>query len=221
MSGFRVRLRRTLIRMFLIVIKRFIFLFYDKKYFQGRWFDDQLTGWRWALAGLVHQKIFGFNRNVKWPVTPHSRVLHSYNVLFEPDNLDNFQSPGCYIQASMDAKIHIGKGTYIAPNVGLITSNHDVYDLDKKLPGKDIKLGQRCWIGMNSVILPGVVLGEGTIVAAGSVVTKSFEEGHVVIGGIPAKVIKYLDKINEVGGGKHDCDFGLRYGQSRIHPEYD
>ena len=45
---------------------------------------------------------------------------------------------------------------------------------------------------MNSVILPGVVLGDHTIVGAGSVVTRSFEEGHCVIAGVPARKIKEL-----------------------------
>ena len=57
-----------------------------------------------------------------------------------------------------------------------------------------IIIGQGCWIGMNSVILPGVVLGEKTIVGAGSVVTKSFLEGYCVIAGNPAKKIKDLNK---------------------------
>jgi acetyltransferase-like isoleucine patch superfamily enzyme len=60
------------------------------------------------------------------------------------------------------------------------------------LPGKDIHLGEKCWIGMNAVILPGVVLGPGTVVGAGAVVTKSFPEGHVVLAGIPAKAVKIL-----------------------------
>ena len=47
---------------------------------------------------------------------------------------------------------------------------------------------------MNSVILPGVVLGDHTVVGAGSIVTKSFEDGYCVIAGNPAKVIRTLDK---------------------------
>jgi len=50
-------------------------------------------------------------------------------------------------------------------------------------------LGERCWIGMNSIILPGVRLGDGTIVGAGSVVTHSFPGGQVMIAGNPAKII--------------------------------
>lgn len=45
---------------------------------------------------------------------------------------------------------------------------------------------------MNAIVLPGVVLGKGTIVGAGSVVTKSFEEGNCVIAGNPANIIKRL-----------------------------
>ena len=46
---------------------------------------------------------------------------------------------------------------------------------------------------MNSVILPGVTLGEHTVVGAGSVVTKSFPDGHCVIAGNPAIIIRSLD----------------------------
>ena len=57
-----------------------------------------------------------------------------------------------------------------------------------------VKICDYSWAGMNSVILPGVKLGTRTIVAAGSVVTKSFPEGYCVIAGSPAKIIRYLDK---------------------------
>ena len=50
---------------------------------------------------------------------------------------------------------------------------------------------------MNSVILPGVTLGPGTVVGAGSVVTHSFPEGHCVIAGVPAKLIRNLQNEKE------------------------
>lgn len=146
-------------------------------------------GWEWVLPDFWGRLLFNKNRGIKWPVSPESRVGN--NIIFDVDGLDNFQSPGCYYQ-TWDAKIVIGRGTYIAQGVGIITSNHDVYDLEKRSKVADVVIGERCWIGMNSVILPGVYLGEGTIVGAGSVVTKSFEEGHCVIGGTPARVIKKL-----------------------------
>ncbi len=88
--------------------------------------------------------------------------------------------------------IYIGKGTYIAMNVGIITANHSLNNLDEHDIAKNVVIGKRCWIGMNSVILPGVVLGENTIVGAGSIVTKSFSQGHCVICGNPARKIKEI-----------------------------
>lgn len=92
----------------------------------------------------------------------------------------------------LQEKFTSGGGTFVGPNAGLITSNHDFSDLDNHYPAKDIYLGEKCWIGMNSVILPGVRLGNNTIVGAGSVVTKSFEEGNCIIAGNPAKIIKRI-----------------------------
>lgn len=117
-------------------------------------------------------------------------MIYPENIDFHPDDLNNFQSFGIYYQAI--GRITIGKGSYIAPNVGLITANHDITNLDLHTEPKPIVLGEKCWIGMNSVVLPGVILGDHTIVGAGSVVTKSFPEGNCVIAGNPAKIIKEI-----------------------------
>lgn len=180
-------------------IKKFVaqcvgYIFYDPQYLSGKEFSSYkyTNGWRWVMECFFVQKIIGYQRHIPFPVSFRSQFMNWEHFLFDIDDLENFQKVGCYFQAASDAYIRIGKGTKIAANVGLITSNHDVTDLSKHMPGKDVNIGENCWIGMNSTILPGVTLGNGTIVGAGSVVTKSFQEGHCVIAGNPAKIIKEI-----------------------------
>lgn len=137
------------------------------------------------------QKIFGFNRHVYWPVHHSSLISNPKNVYCGIETCPGFM-PGCYIQAL--GKIYIGDYTQISANVGIITANHDVYENKKHDNAKNVRIGKYSWIGMNSVILPGVELGDYTIVGAGSVVTKSFNEGYLVIAGNPARIIKRLDR---------------------------
>ena len=178
------------------VLRFFFSLVYDRKYVKGYYFDVKRMGFYWCFRSLAN-RLIGDNRKISWPVHPRTIVSNGKNVIFSVDDLHVFQTPGCYWQAH-DAKIYVGRGCYVAPNVGIITTNHDVFDVSKHVKGKDIILGDKCWIGMNSVVLPGVELGENTIVAAGAVVSHSFPEGHCVIGGVPAKKIKDLhDEVRE------------------------
>lgn len=186
-------MKKPLRRLFIAVMKVIAPLFFDRQYLRGRHFEGTSRGWTWAFRSIWWQKILGFNRRVPWPVHPFNRISLPQNIMFHPDDLNNFQTFGCYFQATAGGKIVLGKGTYIAPNVGFITANHDPCDPDRHLPPADVILGERCWIGMNSVILPGVTLGPHTVVAAGAVVTRSFPEGGCVLGGVPAQVIKVLD----------------------------
>ncbi len=178
----------------------FALFYYKRKYLKGKWFTGRLgglcaPGWEWAAKNGAAKMLLGVHSGVRFPASPNIRIVLPENIEFHPDDLNNFQTTGNYFQAI--GKITIGRGTYIAPNVGLITANHDPADLDAHLEPKPIVLGEKCWIGMNSVILPGVTLGDGTVVGAGAVVTKSFPEGHCVIAGNPAKKLRDLPQKNE------------------------
>jgi acetyltransferase-like isoleucine patch superfamily enzyme len=177
----------------LLVLKIIGPRFFDKKFLVGRHFEGSNSGWTFVLRGLFWQKVMRINSKIPFPVNRNIVISNHENIEFHPDDLNNFQVFGVYYQ-NFDAKIIMGRGTYIAPNVGIITANHDIKDPDKHVEGKDVVIGEKCWIGMNSVVLPGVTLGDNTVVAAGSVVTKSFEDGYVVLAGVPAKIIKVIDK---------------------------
>ena len=90
----------------------------------------------------------------------------------------------------------IGKDTIIGQYFSAHPENHNFMDMSKliRLQGVNragIKIGNNCWIGSKVTILDGVVLGNNCVVAAGAVVTRSFA-GNVMVGGIPAKIIRDL-----------------------------
>lgn len=87
--------------------------------------------------------------------------------------------------------IRVGKNVRYGPNVHIISANHSLVDYDEHPDCGPIVIGDNCWIGAGSIILPAVHLNEHVVVAAGSVVTKSFGP-NVLIGGTPAKIIKNL-----------------------------
>lgn len=100
---------------------------------------------------------------------------------------------------STRAKIYIGDHVMITSGTFVITGNHridipgrymDMITDDEKRPedDQDVIFEGDNWIGVGSIILKGVTIGEGAVVAAGSVVTKSVPP-YTIVGGVPAKVI--------------------------------
>lgn len=132
----------------------------------------------------------GGNRSVHWPVHWTSQVFDAQNIRVGVDTNPGYMN-GCYIQGK--GGITIGDYTQIAPNVVIVSANHDPYDTRKHICAP-VTIGRYCWIGAGAKIMPGVELGDWTVVGAGAVVTRSFPEGHCVIGGVPAVVLKKLEK---------------------------
>lgn len=108
---------------------------------------------------------------------------------------------------STRAKVFIGSKTEIAPYLKIITGNHRIdnvghfmFDGDiNKNPDddKDVIIEGDSWFGINVTILLGVTIGRGSIIAAGAVVNKSCPP-YSIIGGVPAKVLKFRFTIDEV-----------------------
>lgn len=89
-----------------------------------------------------------------------------------------------YVNASNG--IVIGDDTLVASGVKLVSANHGPAAGRAALPAPPIVIGARCWLGANSVVLPGARLGDETTVGAGAVVTRSFSQGHMTLVGILA-----------------------------------
>jgi acetyltransferase-like isoleucine patch superfamily enzyme len=89
--------------------------------------------------------------------------------------------------------ITIEDDVQIGPKVNLITENHPLDPLNRKtLDLKSILIKTNAWIGAAATILPGVTVGENSVVAAGAVVNKDVPD-NTVVGGIPAKIIRTIE----------------------------
>jgi len=98
------------------------------------------------------------------------------------------------INANNKGYIEIEDNVIIGPNTVLRASNHNFEDINKpiryqKHAGGKIIIKEDVWIGSNCTILPNIVIGKGSIVGAGSVVTKNIPE-YSIVAGVPAKIIK-------------------------------
>jgi len=103
---------------------------------------------------------------------------------------DVFINACCHFQDH--GGVRIGDGCQIGHNVVFATLNHGLSPEDRKntYPAP-IVLGKNVWVGSNSTILQGVTIGDNAVVAAGAVVTKDVPD-NVVVGGVPAKIIKKI-----------------------------
>ena len=129
-------------------------------------------------------------------IEPDFRCEFGKNISIGNDVYINF---GCVI---LDCgPVTIGNQVLIGPNVGIYNANHALDAQERMdgalIPGK-ISIGNRVWIGGGTIILPGVTIGDDTVIGAGSIVTHDIPSGVVAVGN-PCRVLRKLTDKDKVG----------------------
>lgn len=97
------------------------------------------------------------------------------------------------------AKVKIGDNCQMAPNVAIYTAGHPLHPVSRNSMyeyGISVEIGNNVWIGGNTVILPGVHIGDNCVIGAGSVVTKDIPDWSVAAGN-PCKVIRQITEADK------------------------
>lgn len=97
---------------------------------------------------------------------------------------DSLINRGCVLDAR--GPLHIGAHVSISANVVILTTQHLMDHPQFITETRPVDIGDYAWIGMRALILPGVTIGEGAVVAAGAVVTRDVPP-YTVVGGVPAR----------------------------------
>jgi len=133
--------------------------------------------------------------------------IHVFCRFFEPRNIeigeDTIIGEFCFLDGR--DKLKIGSHTDIASQVLIYNSEHDINHPKFEAIQKPVIIDDYVFIGPRAIILPGVKIGKGAVVAAGAVVTKNVPAG-VIVGGVPAEVI----------GERKLKEFNYRLGRTRL-----
>ena len=134
-------------------------------------------------------------------------VVHMGANFFEPTNVKIGEDTIIGSRAFLDgrASLIIGNHVDVASEVMIYNSEHDVNDPDFKAKQESVKIEDYVFIGPRVIILPGVRVGKGAVVAAGAVLTKNVPN-NAIVGGVPAKIIG--ERVNKT--------LNYRLGRARL-----
>lgn len=126
-----------------------------------------------------------FNSNIKFTAGLYYgvEVRHPWKLVIGDSSII-----GHHVMLDARKGLIIGKNVNISSEVMIWTLHHDYNDKHFCAVGDSVEIGDYVWICSRAIILPGVKIGKGAVVASGAVVTKNVEE-FTIVGGVPAKVI--------------------------------
>src|SRR3990172_9039272 len=153
------------------------------------WLDFDLMLLRW-IGHVPSHLIRNFVYRLSGIKIGKGSTIHMWANFFQPKNIQIGEDSiiGDHVFLDGRALLTIGNHVDIASSVSIYNSEHDFESEDFHASVEPVKIGDYCFIGPRVIILPGVKVGKGAVVAAGAVVTKDIEPFHIV-GGVPAKVI--------------------------------
>jgi acetyltransferase-like isoleucine patch superfamily enzyme len=162
---------------------------------------------KWALIFLVnltgyviiHRLRHAMYRQIFGIRLAKSSIIYCGCRFFDPWGITIGENSIIGDHAFLDGryKICIGNNVNISGNVKLYTLEHDINSSNFEGKGGTININDWAYICSSSIILPGVTIGEGAVVAAGAVVTKDVDP-WTLVGGVPAKFIKLRPKANYI-----------------------
>jgi len=95
-----------------------------------------------------------------------------------------------------DTHIYVGDGTMFGPNVVVATAGHPILPSLREQAYQynfPVHIGKNCWLGAGVIVVPGVTIGDNTVIGAGSVVTKDIPSNVVAVGN-PCRVLREIDE---------------------------
>ncbi|UJF33990.1 sugar O-acetyltransferase [Paenibacillus hexagrammi] len=137
----------------------------------------------------ILRELFG-STGTQYYVEPTFRCDYGYNIHVGENFYANFDCVFLDV-----CEIRIGDNCFLAPGVHIYTATHPL-EAKERISGaefgKPVTIGNNVWIGGRAVINPGVKIGNNAVIASGAVVTKDVPD-HALVGGCPAKVIKFIN----------------------------
>lgn len=152
------------------------------------------TGLGLRILNFLVQRVFGVSGDCPWPVNYTSRCTG--RIVIGKNVWKSFAaSGGCYIQGING--VVIGDDTIFAPGVKIISANHVPGHTTEWVKCNPIEIGKHVWLGANVTVLPGVKIGDYSIIGANAVVSSDIPSNAIAVG-VPAKVIRMTTPSSDV-----------------------